>query len=268
MRHRRAAQRRWRQRAQHGQHAMSSLVRASCRQWARQREQRRCLPSPAIELRPATSAPAATSPGAESVANVALGEACRQPKVQRQGDRRRRVLAACKHAAGDHGHDRTAPLTLVSPHNERMHPGLAIGLEDSPDLALHQPLPVHIQALAHGLAGRPTARAARGTNFSDRRRLCDPRLDPNRRPDHSALAPLSQESSEHDGERYPSKEALAITFSVGKTPMLRSSAPPPTPSRSTAHAGPSVRAISWRAERPASSSWRQKARARCFYAAR
>ncbi len=75
-----------------------------------------------------------------------------------------------------------------------------------------------------GLAA-PTARAARGTNFSDRRRLCDPRLDPDRRPDHSALAPLSQESSEHDGERCLSKEALAITFSVGKTPMLRSSAP-------------------------------------------
>jgi hypothetical protein len=60
------------------------------------------------------------------------------------------------------------------------------------------------------------------SNFVHGRRLCDPRLDPDRRADQSTVASFSQDRSEHDGERVPAKEALAITFSVGEMPMLRS----------------------------------------------
>jgi hypothetical protein len=78
----------------------------------------------------------------------------------------------------------------------------------------------HIHEHAEISAAVPRTHAQDRANFIDAWRLRQPRLDPNRRSYQSTNALISQDPSEHGGERVRLRIARHH-FSVGDTPMLR-----------------------------------------------
>lgn len=136
---------------------------------------------------PAIRARSAPRPGTDGPSNRFTRKHRQRPQRQREGDRRRPV-ATTRQISRAHDHHRPAPNAAIPPHPDRTGRWLERRVRGTPDLSLHETVPVKPQAPARNPARPVAARTSRGAHRVHRRNAMVPELEIDLRLEDASIA--------------------------------------------------------------------------------